>query len=411
MEKNKMDILKELEIVEWDSLRTAQGINADYIPKALLGLMSVNKEEKEIAYWSLENHVVLQGDVYDSSYYIIPFLVEMIEKTDEETKVYAYDLLIEIINGYSVYDVEILHNEKALELREANYQNISENLDIYLDDLEFIGNHKNEKLMTNTLYLLSSFRDKKEKIIPRLQELYKDFLFQDKIDEAIDYLNITEEELEELDKKSKIKYQESGQAEIIAKINERSVPKKGVSDEEFRRIAYNVDKILTYEIKKGEGLGDIYFGMSEKDFIKKYVSYKLIDENIIEIEDLYNDTRIYNFFNSIRISINIYKGVTSIILQNNFQGKYKNIIGIKSTYSEIKNALIKINEYGGYYEDYLLVRDKIRDKNNFLIAFDFKSVDPDETEILEDWMEWKKDRGEEIIKDCKVDYIVINAKK
>ena len=293
-----MDILKELEIVEWDSLRTAQGINADYIPNALLGLMSVNKEEKEKAYWSLENHVVLQGDVYDSSYYVIPFLVEMIKKTDEETKVYAYDLLIEIINGYSVYDVEILHNEKALELREANYQNISENLDIYLDDLEFIGNHKNEKLMTNTLYLLSSFRDKKEKIIPRLQELYKDFLFQDKIDEAIDYLNITEKELEELDRKSKIKYQESGQAEIIAKINERSVPKKGVSDEDFRRIAYNVDKILTYEIKKGEGLGDIYFGMSEKDFIKKYVSYKLIDENIIEIEDLYNDTRIYNFFNS-----------------------------------------------------------------------------------------------------------------
>ena len=123
-----MDILKKLEIVEWDSLRTAQGINADYIPKALLGLMSVNKEEKEKAYWSLENHVVLQGDVYDSSYYVIPFLVEMIEKTDEETKVYAYDLLIEIINGYSVYDVEILHNEKALELREANYQNISENL-------------------------------------------------------------------------------------------------------------------------------------------------------------------------------------------------------------------------------------------------------------------------------------------
>ena len=407
MEKNKMDILKELEIVEWDSLRTAQGINADYIPNALLGLMSVNKEEKEKAYWSLENHVVLQGDVYDSSYYVIPFLVEMIKKTDEETKVYAYDLLIEIINGYSVYDVEILHNEKALELREANYQNISENLDIYLDDLEFIGNHKNEKLMTNTLYLLSSFRDKKEKIIPRLQELYKDFLFQDKIDEAIDYLNITEKELEELDRKSKIKYQESGQAEIIAKINERSVPKKGVSDEDFRRIAYNVDKILTYEIKKGEGLGDIYFGMSEKDFIKKYVSYKLIDENIIEIEDLYNDTRIYNFFNSIRISINIYKGVTSIILQNNFQGKYKNIIGINSTYSEIKNALIKINEYGGYYEDYLLVRDK----NNFLIAFDFKSVDPEETEILEDWMEWEKDKGEEIIKDCKVDYIVINSQK
>ena len=125
----------------------------------------------------------------------------------------------------------------------------------------------------------------------------------------------------------------------MAKINERSVPKRGVSEEEFRRIAYNVDKILTYEIKEGEGLGDIYFGMSEQEFKKKYVSYKLIDENIIEIEDLYNDTRIYNFFNSISISINIYKGVTSIILQNNFQGKYKNIIGIKSTYSEIKNIM------------------------------------------------------------------------
>jgi len=170
----------------------------------------------------------------------------------------------------------------------------------------------------------------------------------------------------------------------------------------------NIKEILNYEIKKGVGLGDIYFGMQEKDFIEQYVSDELIDDGVVSVQYVSKDTlRIYSFFNSVCVTIDVGKGVRSIILQNNFQGKYKNIIGINNTYSEIKNTLIKMNEYGGYDEEYLLIGDK----NNFLIAFDFKSVDSDETEILEDWMEWENDRGEDIIKNCKVDYIVINSYK
>jgi len=403
-----MDILKELETVDWNSLRTSQGINADYIPKALLGLMSFNKEEKEKAYWNLENHIILQGDVYDSSYYTIPFLIEIIKKSDEETKIYVYDLLIEIINGYSVYDVKILHHKEKLELREANYKLISEYINIYLDDLEFVANFKNKKLINNILYLLSLLHDRKEMIISRLKRLYRNSLYQDEIDETIDYLNIEKEELKEFKKESNKEYQESGQADTIVQIKERSVPKKGIDEEEFERIAYNANKILTYEIKKGEGLGDIYFGMTEKDFISKYVSYKLIDEGIIEIEHLLNDSLCcYKFFNSVEICIEVNRGVSSIFLKNNFQGKYKDKLGLNNTYQEVKSILNELNEFGGYYEDYLFVGQN----KNFLIAFDFTDVDPDGTEILEDWIDWKDDKGEEIIKKCKIDYILINTKK
>lgn len=192
--------------------------------------------------------------------------------------------------------------------------------------------------------------------------------------------------------------------DFLNELNKISCTDFSKKDIEFTTI--DINEILTYEIKKDKGLGDIYFGMSEKEFVQKYVSYKFVDEGIMKIESILLDNSLhcYEFFDSIKISIDRKEGVTSIILQNNFQGKYKNIIGINNTYSEIKNALIKMNEYGGYYEEYLLVGEK----KNFLITFDFTSVDPNDTEILEDWMEWKEDKGEEIIKDCKVDYIVIH---
>ena len=397
-------MLKKLQKIDWKNLRTAQGKNADFIPNLLLGLLSYKQEEVESASSKLYNNIARQGGIYEASYYVIPFLNTIIQQNIKESKLSAYDLLFEIVNGYPVYDEKIIHNGEELELREANYRCAFDSINQYLDDLEYTDN---KETMNYIIDLISLFYKEKELFMKRLNEIKESSIFKKKIEELIDDINISQEERDEIKQKIDLEYQkEYGQT--IAKLNEREVPTRGVTEEELKKISHNANKILTYKIKKGEGLGDIYFEMQEKDFIKKYVSYKLIDDGIVSVQYLSKDTlRIYNFFDSVRVTVDVHKGVTSIILQNNFQGKYKNIIGINSTYSEIKNALIKINEYGGYYEDYLLVRDK----NNFLIAFDFKSVDPEETEILEDWMEWEKDKGEEIIKDCKVDYIVINSQK
>ena len=66
-----MNILKELEKVKWDKLKTAVNKDSSYIPTALLGILSHKKEEKKKAYWNLEYRIVLNGRLYETSFCII----------------------------------------------------------------------------------------------------------------------------------------------------------------------------------------------------------------------------------------------------------------------------------------------------------------------------------------------------
>ena len=68
-----MNLLKELEKVKWDKLKTAIDKDTSYIPTSLLGILSNKKEEKKKAYWNLEYRIVLNGRLYETSFYIIPF--------------------------------------------------------------------------------------------------------------------------------------------------------------------------------------------------------------------------------------------------------------------------------------------------------------------------------------------------
>jgi hypothetical protein len=92
--------LDQLDEVDWKSLRTAHG-TAERIPRALRWLFDA-KDETSLAkaYWSLDNYMVLQGTIYESAYYAIPYIVHiLIETKSSIQKSAAYDLLIEIARG------------------------------------------------------------------------------------------------------------------------------------------------------------------------------------------------------------------------------------------------------------------------------------------------------------------------
>jgi hypothetical protein len=92
--------LDQLDEVHWKSLRTAHG-TAEHIPGALRALVDAQDESALTkAYWTLDNYIVLQGTLYESAYFTIPYVIDILLKARSAAlKVAAYDLLIEIARG------------------------------------------------------------------------------------------------------------------------------------------------------------------------------------------------------------------------------------------------------------------------------------------------------------------------
>ncbi|KZN57909.1 hypothetical protein [Pseudoalteromonas luteoviolacea] len=93
--------------INWDELQLADG-KATHVPGALSDLVSGDSKKEEDAYWKLENHVVLQGDLYESAFYILPFLFEIIRSDVSHGRKRVYDLLFEIANGYEAQEVSCM---------------------------------------------------------------------------------------------------------------------------------------------------------------------------------------------------------------------------------------------------------------------------------------------------------------
>lgn len=86
--------------IDWSRLRTAHG-TAAHVPSALRALAdAIDEPAVSEAYWKLDNYVVLQGTLYESAWYVIPFLLAMLSTSRSTAqKAATYDLLIEIARG------------------------------------------------------------------------------------------------------------------------------------------------------------------------------------------------------------------------------------------------------------------------------------------------------------------------
>lgn len=92
-----IDILKT---INWEKLDSASKIKN--IEENFANLISKDAKTANDAYWNFDNVVVLQGDLYESAFYLVPFLIEILKIS--ENLEYVLELLFQIINGASYED-------------------------------------------------------------------------------------------------------------------------------------------------------------------------------------------------------------------------------------------------------------------------------------------------------------------
>ena len=100
----------------WSEIKTGVGF-ATHIPEKLNLLLSPNQETRYNAYWKIDNYAIIQGDLYEASYYIIDPLMNALKDAKYKTEI--LDLLTEIALGFAPETELIVINDKKVSLMEA----------------------------------------------------------------------------------------------------------------------------------------------------------------------------------------------------------------------------------------------------------------------------------------------------
>ena len=157
-----------LNAIDWANLKQAHGTSA-HVPDALRGLVSDDPEIQKSAYWKLDNFIVLQSDLFESAYFVVPFLVEILTSQPQTDLRYIYDLLFEIGNGSAPESQRCYHKGVSLSLKAACRQAVADAVNVYLSE---VGNLQS-KYRLNALDLLVSWHEFKHGILPTLERLYR----------------------------------------------------------------------------------------------------------------------------------------------------------------------------------------------------------------------------------------------
>ena len=91
-------MLETIHEENWKEAET-QSRDGEKIPYAILELLTNNAQEFDAAYWKIENHVVVQGDLYSSAALVPKYLEEVYLKA--KFKPGVQELLFQIGNGVS----------------------------------------------------------------------------------------------------------------------------------------------------------------------------------------------------------------------------------------------------------------------------------------------------------------------
>lgn len=98
-----------LKSIPWDEVRCQSGY-AERVPDALCSLADDDSDIRQQAYWQLDNHVIVQGGLYEAAFYVVPFLVQNLSRKGFQNKE-SLNLLCEISNGASAFDSQVRFRE------------------------------------------------------------------------------------------------------------------------------------------------------------------------------------------------------------------------------------------------------------------------------------------------------------
>jgi hypothetical protein len=153
---------------DWAALRTAHG-NAAHVPDALAGLRSDADDVRAAAYWQLDNHVVLQGNLFEAAPFVADELLRMLTgELSGPTKVRVYQLLYEIRNGYAPDVDTVDRGGRSVPLRQTCQDVVDGALPLYRTDLTT----SDAAVRREVVDLLASMRDRREDVATLLAEAH-----------------------------------------------------------------------------------------------------------------------------------------------------------------------------------------------------------------------------------------------
>jgi hypothetical protein len=90
----------ELQRTDWSAVREAAG-SAEAIPDAIRSLLTApGPEDVGAPYWELENHVVLQGQLFEAAAVLVPVLLAALaDERPRHVRIALLDLLFQIVSG------------------------------------------------------------------------------------------------------------------------------------------------------------------------------------------------------------------------------------------------------------------------------------------------------------------------
>lgn len=129
-----MPTLEDLSAIPWSQKSIASG-NAAHVPEALAGLLSPDATVRNRSYWQLDNEVVLQSDLYEAAYFVIPFLIRFLSEKVPHGRDRIYDLLYEIAHGDAPSTVTCrISDGEVVPLKQACAAELKKGLQVLLRD-------------------------------------------------------------------------------------------------------------------------------------------------------------------------------------------------------------------------------------------------------------------------------------
>ncbi len=102
-----MDVVNAIAAtIRWDTICSVTG-DCTNIPHALSLLQSDDPVTRKSAYWMLDNHVIVQGGLFEGAFYVVPFLLQVCNCKSANGRNEAMTLLFEIASGASTFESQV----------------------------------------------------------------------------------------------------------------------------------------------------------------------------------------------------------------------------------------------------------------------------------------------------------------
>lgn len=122
--------------IDWGKVEATPLSTPKYILTALNQLNSIDPQEREEAYWQIDNVVVVQGNLGEDAPFAVLEVLRRLRNGQLFDKVLAYDLLYEIGNGEASYKEMFTFPDGHTEpLMQVCRQFMEAGLDLYISDL------------------------------------------------------------------------------------------------------------------------------------------------------------------------------------------------------------------------------------------------------------------------------------